>query len=489
MNLALSASHSTPNSRQHARDESVVGDQKLRSDSAKANKLFAFFDAQRALEMSEKRSFFDTHVRKQKEILDRTAVLLDEKRDAHLAEVENFRRVLGQQRRKFLTAIHAKTVKVHQVKVDKALENDESIEMPIASVLIADLRFVEKQLKIRKQSTSQGKVKQVSHQYSSRVTSAQVKKLKEQLNDSSIDGLRSAESSEQMRAFSRAQSAPCSKSGKISGETPQSAIAQLIRPATTEKAYRQIRLCTVNTKQKSHFRSQSTNPAIIKAFHSEAGFRKFKEKYKNLDVDTPHEKEPQSIGQVQNEIFHRLSQKKHMLVQAAKNRKNSMKYRFVEQDKRISLAPVVQARFSTVTMSDAHAFQEYVPHEYETAGPDKPFSGEKTSNLLEDTANALRYPAKWSTRSIASDTDPGSGTKFSDDKPCEESMIERTSQLCLNSRDLRFQPLRDDCLYDFTKTILPSHVLRPAKIDDVAVHFEEKVALPKIMRVWIPTQQ
>ncbi|KAJ3338707.1 hypothetical protein HDU83_007959, partial [Entophlyctis luteolus] len=403
MNLALSASHSTPNSRQHARDESVVGDQKLRSDSAKANKLFAFFDAQRALEMSEKRSFFDTHVRKQKEILDRTAVLLDEKRDAHLAEVENFRRVLGQQRRKFLTAIHAKTVKVHQVKVDKALENDESIEMPIASVLIADLRFVEKQLKIRKQSTSQGKVKQVSHQYSSRVTSAQVKKLKEQLNDSSIDGLRSAESSEQMRAFSRAQSgdhtetkgrpaslierksvsAPCSKSGKISGETPQSAIAQLIRPATTEKAYRQIRLCTVNTKQKSHFRSQSTNPAIIKAFHSEAGFRKFKEKYKNLDVDTPHEKEPQSIGQVQNEIFHRLSQKKHMLVQAAKNRKNSMKYRFVEQDKRISLAPVVQARFSTVTMSDAHAFQEYVPHEYETAGPDKPFSG--GNQLLESS--------------------------------------------------------------------------------------------------------
>ncbi|KAJ3406917.1 hypothetical protein HDU80_010091 [Chytriomyces hyalinus] len=49
----------------------------------------------------------------------------------------------------------------------------------------------------------------------------------------------------------------------------------------------------------------------------------------------------------------------------------------------------------------------------------------------------------------------------------------------------KWQPLGLRALDDFRKTLLPSTMTRPAKINDIAVAVEERVSLPNIMRVWV----
>ncbi|KAI8841013.1 hypothetical protein BJ741DRAFT_661711 [Chytriomyces cf. hyalinus JEL632] len=49
----------------------------------------------------------------------------------------------------------------------------------------------------------------------------------------------------------------------------------------------------------------------------------------------------------------------------------------------------------------------------------------------------------------------------------------------------KWQPLGLRALDDFRKTLLPSTMTRPAKINDIAVAVEERVLLPNIMRVWV----
>ncbi|KAJ3066672.1 hypothetical protein HDU99_003768 [Rhizoclosmatium hyalinum] len=121
----------------------------------------------------------------------------------------------------------------------------------------------------------------------------------------------------------------------------------------------------VNGVVDNHRHTRSADPNS--EYASESIFRSFKIKYDRAVTAERRLKEEkpilESIEDVQNDVFHRLSQKKHMLVQATKNRKKASKFRLTELGRpsiySVSSSATATGRFSTIDVADVRATTEF----------------------------------------------------------------------------------------------------------------------------------
>ncbi|KAJ3004099.1 UNVERIFIED_CONTAM: hypothetical protein HDU68_005303, partial [Siphonaria sp. JEL0065] len=379
-------------------------------------------------------------------------------------------------------------------------------------------------------------------------------------------------------------------------------------------------------------KTQSADPRLSNGYPTEALLRSYKQKYLTDRVVVVIKEKPSmkaKVEEIQNTVFQRLSQKKHMLVQASKNRKKASKYNFNERNSMSVTSGTGGARFSTVAMTDVKSGYDH-PNPYDNFGEDdheeqeeeeeeeevetvvkvqepaqewnnpksialikcvqeKVKEGRRGPKILTEspvkptskaTANARasmpdtscdRGKSASSTRSQSnagtprnirsarlirnthweedeSEIEDGLGD-FGKDNPgndlqnksivreqratsaggrvtfdmnkstsanavqavnlqsnlgeivvVSDSDGEGTFQTPMIFNDIprprdtysthqfkceKWEPLRLSALDDFKKTIIPSCMKRPPRINDIAVAVEERISLPKIMRVWL----
>ncbi|KAJ3075024.1 hypothetical protein HDU98_009468 [Podochytrium sp. JEL0797] len=199
----------------------------------------------------------------------------------------------------------------------------------------------------------------------------------------------------------------------------------------------------------------------------------FKAKYPDPDEAIGATGSP-SIESVQNAIFERLSQKKHMLVQANKNRKKSSKFSFLDPIARPRTHSVNgSSRLSVTAMSEVASEFKFEFDNADDSSEDESVDNEPsiptmsvidTEELDPDSihlVNLVQEMVKTGRRGAAIlGTPPAAAFE-------------------------KWEPLRLSALNDFRKTIIPTALKAGPRISDIAVAVEEKFSLPNLMRVWV----